>query len=547
MNRTAGVSRVGNPIYPDVNRRPSLSVTPLAALSATTTPQTFSGEAPHFGGSFGKRLVNDVLLPTFENINENYISGFVATDVGGIWLARIATSLVTGRIPYNPQQDPEAQNLSLPHQVARYTIKNLQGLNWINFWEETKREIASGPGVLMASGLTFLAARHWLKGSIVLPFPVMQGLCAGFQQHLDARGGDIGQESHYREALANYITSLFADPKIRTTHLDTVLNTQDIQKALSIIFDSRKTITETDLRHLQESRALRPLLESSPGMGNQLRSLLGPEASAAKAKAAIAQQLEHRPLLNMVRKPDAGRLTYGDYLNRWSHAWVDTLFHEPSGKNGVKARHEALQTLEQDLREALETFNRNHHLRTAPESLHQTRTVLIRYAQDDKKAQTPDRKELSQLTWELRQWGDFAHKVWQKGKQTAASTDWPRLVEKMQKQLVVQKYFFGTLATVLSCFHMAHLAFWAQNHSSYQATRLIRHKTPTDAEQNSRQSPPSSGAAASLGNRPADYPTAMGANGFGPGTAAVFSNKMAWPSPFSIQVFPYDNEQRRAF
>jgi hypothetical protein len=551
MNQTAGVSRAGNPVCFGSNRRsqplgPSSFVPPIAARHASP-----AGGAVRFSGSLGQGLVNNILLPTFENIHENYLANFVATDVGGIWLARITTSLVTGRVPYDPRQDPEAQNLSMPHQVARYTLKNIQGLNWINFWEETKREIASGPGVLMASALTFLAARQMLrKGTIVLPFPVIQGLCGGFRQHLAARGGDIRQESHYRKALADYIASLFDDPEMRATRLDTVTDLRKLRKSLGILIDHPRPIGEADLRRLQENPTLRPLLESSPELGKQLRMLLGPPEAAAKARTAIAGQLEHRLLLQLARKSDtAGRLTYGDYLDRWSRAWVDALFRpekDASSKAAAKARETALQTLEQDLRETLEAFNRSQRLRTSPESLHRTRTARIRYGPDVAK---PESKELSQLTWELRQWGDFARNAWTRGKQTAATTDWPRLVERLQKQLVTQKYFFGTVATVLSCFHMAHLAFWAQNHKSYQATRLIRHKTPQP--DSNPPPPPKPGFLSPFGGGGASAPLGVpsagrDAAGFGPGPI-LFSNPAASPGPFSIDALPYHNGQRGPF
>jgi hypothetical protein len=448
-------------------------------------------------GSAGDTTVNKFLLPTFQKLTEVFLWSFIGVDFACLWVPRITTSLVTGAVPYDSRKDPSAQNLSFPHLAARWTEKNISGLNWKNLHEETKREVASGPGTLAIPAVIFMGVRHILKKRpMELSYHSIEGLGQGFQQHLEKNHSATQDVRDYTKALGQYVDSIFTDPNLRNTRLNQVSSEEELRQTrstLNRILDNPKNLTAQELEKFQQQPALKALLERQPKLGNALRELL---AANAQAKDDLRKQLTLRPMLKLLREPNAERHTYGEYLKRWSQAWAETAM-SPTNKGNRSNRLANMRILHEDLLDSLKTFNLKHRqeaykldamagdaTRTLADEqpIHKVDRAWLRYT--DKEWSAAKQKmltlgskqhELSRFTDELERWSDFASDAWKvHGKHPQAEV--AQVVDKMRRQLVKQKLLLSIGSTVLACAYMVHLAFWAQNYGSYQANRLLKDK-----------------------------------------------------------------------
>lgn len=364
-------------------------------------------ETPRFQGAFsglGNRALNQAtngLLPIFQKITEVFLVAFLAQDVVAMWLPRVGTSLKVGRIPYDPQQDPAARNLPFAEQVKKWIVGNTRGLNWVNFNEESKREFATGPGVLMIPAVVFAAARRLFgKSAVEMSYGSLRGMSMGFQDHLAQSGlkdatGTISQEA-YRKELAQYLTSLFDDAELRTTRL-------------------------------------------------------------------------------------TRQKTYGQYLEDWSRRWADGVFGVYD-QTKAKNQKEALHQLADEFKTTLTGFNRKHRLlpytvngkQVSENLLHRSDHAWVRFQKSAELSQKP----INSLLHHIERWSDFAKAVWERkssrGVGSVAET-LPKLVESTFHKLAAKKLAVALGTIVLSGFYLVKLAFWAQNHDSYGATRLLQH------------------------------------------------------------------------
>ncbi|HEY9745797.1 MAG TPA: hypothetical protein V6C99_06225 [Oculatellaceae cyanobacterium] len=177
--------------------------------------------------SLGGRLLNrftDMTVPLFQRITEVYIIGFIMQDVIGMWVPRIGTSLKVGRVPYDPTQDPEAKDKPFKEQLALWVKGNIKGLNWGNFQEETAREAATGPGLLVIPSIMYaFASRAMSRSGIHLRYDALNGFCNGFQDYLRSSNlNQAGSElklSEYRQAMGQYVSSIFNDSDLRNTRM----------------------------------------------------------------------------------------------------------------------------------------------------------------------------------------------------------------------------------------------------------------------------------------------------------------------------------------
>lgn len=187
-----------------------------ASAALKSLPQT--RQQPQFGG-FGVSAqaivpaVVDRLVPTFQTITEVFLAAFLAQDVISMWVPRIRQSLVRGAVEYDPKSDPENKNLTPWQLTKRYWSKTLQGLNWVNFSEETKREFATGPGVLIIPALFFALARRWFgKTSVELGHKPLTQLTGSFMAHLQNSGINTAEnlsEEAFKAEMVKFIKNRF--------------------------------------------------------------------------------------------------------------------------------------------------------------------------------------------------------------------------------------------------------------------------------------------------------------------------------------------------
>lgn len=495
---TAGLNSADSSLYFGVKRHPTSPIPSVAAHSKREIISPTSlrkADNVRFGSGMSHGgVVDKTLLPLFEKISEVFLWGFLASDMVSMWVPRITTSLATGAIPYDPRQDPEAQNLPFPQQIGRYARKNVQGLNWINLWEETKRELASGPGTLMVGALLFLAARRGFRNrAIELPFPAMDSLCNGFKKHLQAQGLE---STDYAEAMKTYVHSIFADPALLATPIRAIVSPAEmatVRHTLETVLRPGYPVQEADIHRIRENSVFRPLLKRIPTLDKQVRSLMGmPGPHTEETRASIYRTLmEDHPLNQMFLHPYGPESTFGHYLQNWSTMWTNHLLSED--KDAVRIKHMA--TLEEGLSDSIEIFNRKHRLcsyTTENPTLSESENKIARHIQDKnplhevKKAWVcyqpnkegewiPQKKDAAQLTLELNQWGNFARRVWKDGGRTTLSaTDWANRIEQAGKKLIVHKYLLGLTATILGGLYLVILTRWSQSYSSYQATRCLK-------------------------------------------------------------------------
>ncbi len=369
----------------------------------------------------GDRLTS-LLLPIFQTISEVFLAAFLALDVVSMWLPRIGTSLLTGSEQKDPKQDPYAKNLPFKEQVRWWIRENTRGLNWLNFAEETKREFATGPGLLIIPGVAFALARRLMvaQSAVKLDHKELNGLTHGFIEHLKQSPlGNIEgkiKPDDFKAELTKYIADCFKDPGLKATLL------------------------------------------TDKGMAK----------------------------------------TYGQALDAWSKKFVDAAFGviDPEYQGNPK---EYAQFLQDELYQQLREYNLTYRLKPhditylhqgveqkkAPEAiknlLPRSDSAWIGYNQGKYPAfdgvEQVSPKPIKQFLNNLKQWIDLPKSVW--GQKTVNGTGvlqgtLPELLESGLKKLVTQKFVLATGVLVSSAYYMSRLAFWAQSHDSYQATRTLK-------------------------------------------------------------------------
>jgi hypothetical protein len=118
--------------------------------------------APRFG------RFNRVIEHVFKPITEDYFWGFLARDILGLWAPRIIVSLKRGRIPYDKTKDPDYGTRGPVEQKLHQWRQDIKGLNFWNGWEETAREVQSGPGWMVAHAALFGISMSQVAGKRAL-------------------------------------------------------------------------------------------------------------------------------------------------------------------------------------------------------------------------------------------------------------------------------------------------------------------------------------------------------------------------------------------
>lgn len=462
--------RGGQPLY--------IAIQTSRQKVAQRPAQDARSEGPHgvkFGSGFGKKAI-DGSVSVFQKINEVFIWGFLAQDVVGMWLPRVGTSLKVGREPYDPSEDPEAKNLPFDQQVKKWIIGNVKGLNWVNFSEGTKRESATGPGLLAMPALLFMMNRYMGNPSQELSFASMTRLRKGFREHLkaqEAQGRTIDTKEAYKAEVHKYIRSMFVDPDVK-----------NVKIGRQSLDDWCKAWTETAFAETDKNAWER--VKDNFGKKSGPAYKLG-EMAEALHKHILAFNREHRAVQYDAPKgasPLAEFIKDDAPLHRADHVWASYQPH----LSGEEAKKQL------------------------------------------------DNVHVSKITEDLKRFGWAARSIWDNHQtKKEGYTLLSEAVDKTMKDLVVRKFWLGVGTTVLSALYLTRLAFWAQNHGTYQAVRQFRDDAPGNKKKHQGASQPSAQAAMPM--QPSLPSVMLPGNSQPFGTPPVFManrpSMFAMPTPYA--------------
>lgn len=273
----------------------SLNKGQLARAHIAASPTLYQ-TSPHFGNRF-----HALSRSIFQPVAESYLIGFTVQDVFGLWFPRIWNSLERGRIHYNPKHDPDAAKRSAasPMDQKRYALQqNLKGLNWWNGFEETAREVQSGPGYLLVQSIFVAAATAWCLGGRSLMMSV---------KNLDTY----------------------------TSHLNHVLQTMGTPKSSTQIVSK---LVHQMTGNLEGDRVSK--LAISPNMSRAERQML------TKSEQHLQQWLGTH------FKNNAG-VTFADAFKQWKKQYLQVL----NAKSGLAKKSSALNPIEKVFEELVVQWN----------------------------------------------------------------------------------------------------------------------------------------------------------------------------------------------
>jgi hypothetical protein len=469
-------------------------------------PEPYSGSpatAVRFGGGIKQSLLNGS-VNTFQNITEVFLYGFLAQDMLAMWLPRVWSSLQVGKHSYDPNQDPKMKDKPFGAHMKAWLTANWKGLNWVNFFEETKREVATGPGLLAVPALAFVLNRAMANPAIELSASSIETLGEGLKTHLKEHCKDktytSGQKKEFIQDAKAYLKRLFADTDFAKQ------NEQSIS-------DWIESEVESSFEHVKKQGVQR--------LGSKVKKAFSPEKESEalslnrkKLDTAIWEfNKSHR-----INKYDLGNGVIEDTnpLNNRGKTWVS---HQPDALKlkVAKAGHQETQ------KEAI------------AESKNLVKQVQFAEVQND----------VSRI-------GGYLNKIWDNFEK-AGHVNIGDATEKTMKELTRNKWLFGGGVTLLTAAYLVRLAFWSQNHDSYQATRLLvqdaskKNHPHSNRQQQSNPIPPQAGLpfgsqpafSQFVNNVPVRPPVSLNASGFiQPGF-----NPMPFSQSPSIQQTRFQNKR----
>jgi len=370
---------------------------------------------------------------TFEQVINQFVFFFLFMDFIGIWVPRIGVSLKRGRIPYNVEEDPQAKHLKLYQKNMLSLKKNVQGLNWPNFFEEAGREFCTGPGMLLIPTLAFALARH-RSTALELSHKQLRGYTEGFADHLNT----VTAPSHL-ETLSG-LTSQTYD-----SAADKLLKSELRQYMMGLISD--QTMKQTPLDSNARD-ALRRIIQSSYEQSPDMQ-------------ARALEALDH---------PNG---TIGDYLNNWFERWLDVRM----GQRSKGEQRKLFKALNLEFKSVvMEGYNKGPRLAVDLENLsgdmlttvNHKRTSLMRADQIETRV---GEMHILDFVESLKRWVDLPMKTVRKAKPNVAGSFTENLLKLGQKTM--RNKGLITFATVVSTgAYLASLAFRLQSHDSYPGERL---------------------------------------------------------------------------
>jgi len=409
----------------------------------------------HAASNLWQRYVN-FSIPTFQKISEIFIWGFLAQDVVAMWLPRIYALLTEGRKKYDPQNDPKVRNKPFAIQFKKYYVENLKGLNWANFSEGTKREFATGPGLLIVPAVLYAVASRMMNSSIKLSFKAAKGIGKGLAEHTTHK-----PEQPYPEQVQQYLKRIFQDP------------------GLSRI------------------------------KGNELETWSRQWAENLLQKRS-SQQKETTRILS-------------DKLQSIIHGFNTKHRMNPYSLTP----HEAASGTEAFAKEVMKDAHPLHHQGSTWISYEPDR-LLENLKEGNRKGAAKRLQQMAvpDLLKDLTRMDGLVKEV---DKKFPEGTSLPELTRQVTEKLVINKGWMSIAATTITAAYLTKLAFWAQSHNTYQATRFLNEKTA----QNQDGRKPAKRTQSQAATLPqSTQPTAGSAYGLQPAFSSLPSS-LAGPVPFS--------------
>jgi hypothetical protein len=268
------------------------------------------------------------LVPTFQKISEDLLYGFLAVDIGGLWLFRIANSLIRGRKPYDATKDPDFKpGQSELSQINRIVKGFTKGVNLPYFVEEAYREFLVGPVWLAMSATTFGAYKAMMGNGMRMSMGTATLLSHTLMNHLHhtalpTTGGTtpvLCAKSNFIEQLKPFISNLLpSDGSLKSALLNhpnkplfkyieawtnTIQSGLDYRENKPQLARTIESIMDW-VNNVVKGRAGKPNVDSitqaSPGsLGHYQNALLQLRQAEQHLKTAIlAHQHTHHPILN---------------------------------------------------------------------------------------------------------------------------------------------------------------------------------------------------------------------------------------------------------
>lgn len=233
-------------------------------------------------GFIGSGMLNPT--PFFQLITESFMWNFFVQDFFSLWVPRVSSALRRGRDKYNPETDPKFQKGKPLRQWMRHLYKNVAGLNYKNSWEETLREVETGPGIFVfpAAIVGWSASKLWGKHGAVLSTTDLKD---------------------YQAALTRTLKS---PELLKAGILQAGTSAQQVEKGILKHF-LEDMLLKGKSHFLQQEGLLREI-----GV-NAAADLPDVDKTLVKYLKTIAPQ----------KLP--GKVTYQEALTHWIHQWAETL------------------------------------------------------------------------------------------------------------------------------------------------------------------------------------------------------------------------------
>ena len=357
----------------------------------------------------------DVALKILPPTTEIFLWTFLTQDFVFMLLPRVRQALLRGAIKYDPSQDPENKQLTPLQLNKKYVTKTVQGWNWLNLSEEVKRELATGPGVLLIPTVMFSAARHMFgKSSVGLSYAPLTELKNAFVHHLN----------HLPDSLKS-------------------LN----QPGQSVSAADHKEILRTFVRN------------QSQFSGKERNTMITLKAGKAGRTENVTMPL-HK------------------YMDEWSDRWAQAVVQESGSKRG-KPSQGLKQLAEELEYVVTEGVNRKHSQLDKLYKIDEMPVRVFKQGRDKQWTKSVASKKVSQFTNELNQWKDYAMEVLKtktsggrarKGYQNSVS----ELADSLYRKLVGRKFALSILGTTITGLYLTRLAKWSQSNDEYPANRLLK-------------------------------------------------------------------------
>ncbi len=406
---------------------------PQAGKKALAPHANAAKGSVQFGG-VQQALLNGSVA-TFQNITEVFLWGFLAQDMIAMWLPRVWTSLQEGKETYDPSEDPNTQDKPFGEQVRSWLTGNWKGLNWVNFAEGTKREIATGPGLLAVPALAFMLNRALANPATELSAPSIEGLGEGLKAHLKDKKYGAGKKSEFIQDVKQYLNQVFADKDFANNHA----------KLISNWVDEEVTASET---HFAKHNGFQRLWENFKyGIGQ----------AQDPAKLTEARKKLDEAIWDFNRKErmlayDQGLIQDTRPLNNTGKTW---FAYKPAERLKLEAKLKNATTKE------------------AKQAILDEAKGVIAHTKFD------------HLKNDMTRVGGYLNKIWANFEKNG-HTGIVDATDKSMKELTRNKWLFGGGVFVLTAAYLVKLAFWAQNSGTYQATRLLNDDAAKKSEKSGK-------------------------------------------------------------